>query len=77
MSAKKTIQFILTGGTIDSIDKDIHYPLVPQTKSSIPTFIKSLKLNAKMEFTQAFSKDSRDVSQKDIKYLFILLCRVL
>lgn len=64
---KKTIHFILTGGTIDSFDKDINYPLVPHKKSVIPTYIKSLKLSTRTEFTQVCFKDSRDISKDDIK----------
>jgi L-asparaginase len=69
--SKKTfpIHFIITGGTIDSYDRDIHYPLIPLEKSIIPFYIKSLKLDKKTKFTIACLKDSRDISKTDLKKL--------
>lgn len=63
------IHFMITGGTIDSYDRDIHYPLLPIEKSIIPSYIKSLKLDNKIKFTIICLKDSRDISKKDIKKL--------
>ena len=55
------------GGTIDSYDSDIVYPLIPNEKSIIPTYIKSLKLANKTKFTITCLKDSREVSKADLK----------
>ena len=64
-----TIHFIITGGTIDSYDKDVQYPLIPLEKSIIPVYIKSLKLNNKIKFTVVCLKDSRDILKTDLKKL--------
>jgi len=63
------IHFMITGGTIDSYDRDILYPLVQHGKSTIPSYIKSLKLDNKTKFTIICLKDSRDISKKDIQKL--------
>lgn len=65
-----SIHFLITGGTIDSRDKDIPYPLNPSEKSILPSYIKNLKLKNKFKFTAICSKDSRDLSKNDIKKIF-------
>ena len=69
--AKKTfpIHFMITGGTIDSYDTDIRYPIIPVEKSIIPTYIKNLKLANQIKFTVICLKDSREISKKDLKKL--------
>ena len=64
-----TIHFIITGGTIDSYDTDIVYPLIPFDKSIIPVYIKSLKLDNKTKFSIACLKDSRDLLKEDLKQI--------
>ncbi len=63
------IHVMITGGTIDSIDQDIRYPMVPQEKSIVPHYVKSLKLDNKIKFTLICFKDSRDISRDDLKNL--------
>jgi L-asparaginase len=63
----KPIYFLITGGTIDSIDKDITYPLINQGSSIIPTFIKSLKLDNDIKFSEICFKDSREISKDDLR----------
>jgi len=69
MAGNPSIHFIITGGTIDSYDKEIRYPLIPLQKSIIPIYIKGLKLHAKPEFTVVCLKDSRDIAKADLKKL--------
>lgn len=40
----KTVHFIITGGTIDSVYDSTKDTVVPNQKSVIPSFVKSLKL---------------------------------
>jgi L-asparaginase len=63
------IHFMIMGGTIDSYDTDIPYPSIPFSKSIIPTYIKTLKLDNKTKFTTICLKDSRNISKKDMKKL--------
>lgn len=63
---KKTIHFIITGGTIDSYYDPIKDAAVPNEKSIIPQFVKSLKLYNSVEFTEICMKDSRDIVKEDL-----------
>jgi L-asparaginase len=65
--ADTTIHFVLTGGTIDSYYEPTKDTVVPSKHSSIPQFIKSLKLYEKFEFSEVCMKDSRDLTGSDIK----------
>ena len=64
--ATKT-HFILTGGTIDSYYEGTKDTAVTLKKSSLPAFMKSLKLYEKAVFTEICMKDSRDLTQNDVK----------
>lgn len=46
------VQFILTGGTIDSYYDSTKDTAIPNRHSVIPEYIKSLKINNKVIFTQ-------------------------
>ncbi|MFA5829174.1 MAG: asparaginase domain-containing protein [Candidatus Gracilibacteria bacterium] len=61
------VQFILTGGTIDSYYDATKDTAVPNRHSVIPEYIKSLKINNKVIFTQVCMKDSRSLTQNDRK----------
>lgn len=61
------IHFIITGGTIDSYYDGTKDTAVPNKESIIPSFVKSLKLYENADFTQICMKDSRDLSQVDLK----------
>lgn len=63
----KTIHFILTGGTIDSYYDGTKDTAVPNEKSAIPKYIESLRLYEKFIFTEICMKDSRELSQTDVK----------
>jgi len=67
MKNKSTIHFIITGGTIDSYYEPTKDTAVPNAKSIIPEFIKSLKLYPKVQFTIVCMKDSRQLTQADQK----------
>lgn len=62
-----SIQFIITGGTIDSYYEGTKDTAVPNKKSIIPSFIKSLKLYTKTKFTTICMKDSRDLTKADLR----------
>ena len=63
----ETIHFIITGGTIDSLYDVTKDTVVPQEKSVIISFVKSLKLYNPTEFTVICMKDSRDIVKTDLK----------
>ncbi len=63
----KTIEFVLTGGTIDAYFDGIRDAIIPNKHSQIPSFIKSLKLKEKLVFKELFMKDSRALTLKDLK----------
>jgi L-asparaginase len=70
---KDIIQFILTGGTIDSyydISKDT---VVPSRRSSIPAYLKDLKIYEKTVFTEVCMKDSRDLDENDRRKILSLV----
>lgn len=63
---KRAVHFVLTGGTIDSFYDGTRDTVVPNKRSSIPSFVKSLKLSEKTVFTQVCMKDSRAFTRKDL-----------
>jgi L-asparaginase len=65
--SEKTIQFIMTGGTIDSHYDGTIDTVVPNETSIIPKYINGLKLHIKTEFTQICMKDSRDMTLDDME----------
>jgi L-asparaginase len=65
--ANEKINFIITGGTIDSYYDGSKDTAVPLKASIIPSFIKSLKLYKETEFTEVCMKDSRSLTQEDLK----------
>jgi len=66
MKRNPTIHFIMAGGTIDSYYDGTKDTVVPYKSSIIPNYLKNLKLNIKINFTQVCMKDSRDMSIKDM-----------
>lgn len=61
------IHFIATGGTIDSYYDPVEATALPNEHSYIPKFVPMLQLYEKIQFTEAFMKDSRDITSKDRK----------
>ncbi len=61
------IHFIMTGGTIDSQYDGTKDTVVPGEHSTIPNYIKSLKLHLSTEFTEVCMKDSRDITLEDME----------
>jgi len=64
---KDTIHFLMTGGTIDSYYEGTKDTVVPNKHSIIPEYIKSLKLQELIEFTEVCMKDSRDLNLNDLQ----------
>lgn len=64
MVDKNTIHFIITGGTIDFHYERRYDNIIPNKKSVIPEFIKSLDY-VKADFTELFVKDSRKLTPSD------------
>lgn len=58
------IHFILTGGTIDSSTKGQERDVLLE-RSTVPEYLKSLKLYQQLNFTTLCWKDSRDLKDKD------------
>lgn len=67
------IHFILTGGTIDSYYEGSQDTAVPLKHSTIPRYLKNLKLYHKFQFTELCMKDSRSIVEKDRKGLVQLI----
>lgn len=67
MTKKSTIHFIMTGGTIDSFYNGTKDTVETVKHSSIPQFIKTLKLHEKVEFTEICMKDSRALTRNDMR----------
>lgn len=66
MVDQATIHFIITGGTIDFHYERRYDSIVPNKKSVIPEFIKTLDyVNA--DFTEMFIKDSRQMNAADFR----------
>lgn len=61
-----TIHFVITGGTIDSFYDGSKDTAVPNKESIIPSFIESLKLYHKTEYTTVCMKDSRELNDGDL-----------
>lgn len=62
-----TVQFIFTGGTIDSYYRGQADTIVPNKHSVIPDYLKRLNLYTKIKFTEICMKDSRNLTQHDLK----------
>jgi len=58
---------ITTGGTIDSYYEGTMDTVMPLKKSVVPTFLKSLKLDDEIVFTEVCMKDSRSLNINDMK----------
>lgn len=69
MKNKKTIHFLITGGTIDSTYQGREDKIVPNSKSVIPEFMRGLGLKQKTKFNVICMKDSRDIEQGDREML--------
>lgn len=67
MAKKDKIEVIITGGTIDSFYDGTKDTVVPLEKSIIPNFIESLKLEDSFSFSRVCMKDSRSITDKDLK----------
>lgn len=65
MTNDTTIHFILTGGTIDFYYEPTKDAIVPLKHSSIPAFIRSVRLHGKNVFSEVCMKDSRSLNEKD------------
>ena len=62
-----SVHIIITGGTIDSEWKGSKDTVEPLKHSAIPGYINSLKLYPKIKFTEVCMKDSRNLTEADIK----------
>lgn len=67
MAKKETIHFIITGGTIDSYYNGAKDTVDVLEHSSIPKYIRNLKLYEDTEFTEVCMKDSRALTKNDIQ----------
>ncbi len=60
-----TLHFIMTGGTIDSYYDGTKDTAVTSEHSSIPQFVRILKLYEKCEYSEVCMKDSRELNDRD------------
>jgi L-asparaginase len=75
MSKKEKIDVIITGGTIDSFYDSTQDTVVPSEKSALPSFVKSLKLENNFSFHQVCMKDSRSITNADLKKILAIINR--
>jgi len=61
------VEIIITGGTIDSYFDSIKDAILPLKKSVIPSFLRSLKTSEKVSFSEICMKDSRSLTDGDLK----------
>lgn len=59
------LNFVITGGTIDSKFDPITGEVLPLKKSAVPNFIDLLKLYEDYSFSEVCMKDSRDLDEKN------------
>jgi len=69
MEERHKISVMITGGTIDSFFDSRKDAVVPLEKTTIPNFIKSLKLDDHISFIEICMKDSRSLTKEDLKKL--------
>jgi L-asparaginase len=65
MNKDKKLHFIITGGTIDSYYDGTKDTAVTNEHSTVPRFVKLLKLYEECEFTEVCMKDSRELNDTD------------
>jgi L-asparaginase len=71
MSKKNpTINLIITGGTIDSYYEGSVDTVIVKKQSTIPKYIKNLKLYQKFKISKVCMKDSRDLTGQDIENIY-------
>jgi len=70
------IHCILTGGTIDSYYEGSLDTAVPLKHSSIPRYLKNLKLYHKFHYTELCMKDSRAINAADRKKMLRIIKEV-
>lgn len=73
MSKKENIEIIITGGTIDSFYDATKDTVVPSANSIIPSFLESLKTYNTFSFHEVCMKDSRSISNADLKKVVIII----
>lgn len=61
------IEFIITGGTIDSYYDSVKDAITPLMRTALPSFIESLKLSEQITFKVICMKDSRSLTPIDVK----------
>ena len=67
------VEIIITGGTIDSYFDSIKDTVSPLKISSLPNFIKSLKIDENISFKQICMKDSRSLTNLDLKKILNII----
>ena len=67
MKNTSILHFILTGGTIDSYYDGSKDTAIPNEHSVVPKYIKMLKLYEECQFTEVCMKDSREITQTDLR----------
>lgn len=63
----KKIQFIMTGGTIDSYWSGKHDTAKVHEHSILPDFFNNLDLYTELDFVEVCMKDSRELTQSDMQ----------
>lgn len=64
---KGVIHFIITGGTLDSSWSGKRDTAIPNEHSYLPKFFNNLDLYEEVEFTEVCLKDSRNLTQADVR----------
>ena len=69
MTIPEPMTIIITGGTIDSVWDGTRDTAVPAQESILPEYFKKLNLGIELNFKTVCMKDSRELTQDDIKQI--------
>ncbi len=68
--AESEIEFVITGGTIDSAYDGTKDTAVPNKESILPEVMQLIKSDASFHFTTVCMKDSRGLTEDDLENIF-------
>ncbi|HYC34424.1 MAG TPA: asparaginase domain-containing protein [Candidatus Paceibacterota bacterium] len=70
MNQESEIEFVITGGTIDSVYDGTKDTVVPSNESILPEVMRLIKSDAVFYFNTVCMKDSRGLNAEDLENIF-------
>ena len=70
MATEPEIEFVITGGTIDSAYDGTQDTAVPNRESILPEVMQLIKSDVPFQFTTVCMKDSRGLTADDLENIF-------